>query len=86
MLSVRAVSEHLYSKRGPAAVYVSTSNAARGLLSTPGRAAAWDLSGGRVSRRGGVAVAVAERAGRGGIWTVGEQLDAGVATRGGDLL
>ena len=67
-------------------MYVSTSNAARGLLSILGRAAAWDLSGGRVSRRGGVAVAVAKRAGGGGIWTVGEQLDAGIAARRGDLL
>ena len=65
VLPVRAVSEHLYGCRRPAAVYVSASYAPGDLLSLPGRAAAEDLSGGGVSRRGGVAVAVDER-GRGG--------------------
>jgi len=86
VLPVRAVSEYLYGNRGPAAVYVSVSYASRAFLSPSGRAAASDLSGGRVSRRGGVAVAVAEPAGGGGIWAVGEQLDAGMATSRGDLL
>ena len=86
VLPVWAVPGHLYGCGRPAAVYISASYASRAFLSLLGRVAASDLLGGRVSRRGGVVVAVAKRAGGGGIWAVGEQLDAGMAASRGDLL
>jgi hypothetical protein len=66
-------------------VYISISDTPRDLLFASGRAVTRDQPGNRVSRRGGVVVAMAKQARGGGIWVVGEQLDTGIAAGRGDL-
>ena len=66
-------------------MYISISDTPRDLLFASGRAVTRDQPGSKVSRRGGVVVAIAEQARGGGIWAVRKQLDAGITAGKGDL-
>jgi hypothetical protein len=66
-------------------VYIFISNTPRDLFFASGRVITQDQLEDRVSRRGGVVIAMAERARGGGIWVVGKQLDTGITAGRGDL-
>jgi hypothetical protein len=85
ILLVQAVLGYLYGGWRLVAVYISISNTPRDFLFASGQAITRDQPGSRVSKRGGVVVAIAERARGGGIWVVGEQLDTGITAGKGDL-